>query len=59
MIKSLKLINLIISRKEDWFMTKARREKDRAWTVRKQDQNPHGKVKSFKELSNGVDQEKQ
>ncbi|WP_449621429.1 DUF6254 family protein [Robertmurraya sp. Marseille-Q9965] len=32
-------------------MTKSQREKERAWTVRKQDQNPHGKVKSFKELS--------
>ncbi|WP_338451875.1 DUF6254 family protein [Niallia oryzisoli] len=33
-------------------MTRAKREKERAWTVRKQDQNPHGKVKSFKELAN-------
>jgi len=32
-------------------MTRSKREKERAWTVRKQDQNPHGKVKSFKELS--------
>lgn len=32
-------------------MTKSKREQERAWTVRKQDQNPHGKVKSLKELS--------
>lgn len=32
-------------------VTKNKREKERAWTVRKQDQNPHGKVKSLKELS--------
>ncbi|EWG11726.1 DUF6254 family protein [Cytobacillus firmus] len=32
-------------------MTKSKREKERAWTVRKQDQHPHGKVKSLKELS--------
>lgn len=33
-------------------MTKQKREKERAWSVRKQDQKPHGKVKSFKELAN-------
>ncbi|WP_223881839.1 DUF6254 family protein [Niallia endozanthoxylica] len=33
-------------------MTRAKREKERAWAVRKQDQHPHGKVKSFKELAN-------
>lgn len=33
-------------------MTKSQREKEREWTVRKQDQQPHGKVKSLKELSN-------
>ncbi|WP_237562811.1 DUF6254 family protein [Bacillus dakarensis] len=32
-------------------MTKSKREKEREWTVRKQEQNPHGKVKSLKELS--------
>ncbi|MEW9108906.1 DUF6254 family protein [Cytobacillus gottheilii] len=37
-------------------MTKQKREKERAWTVRKQDQHPHGKVKSFKELSQGKDE---
>jgi hypothetical protein len=40
-------------------MTRNKREKERAWTVRKQDQHPHGKVKSLKELSTGLDQEKQ
>lgn len=34
-------------------MTKSKSEKEREWTVRKQDQNPHGKVKSKKELSEG------
>lgn len=38
-------------------MSKAKSEKERAWTVRKQDQNPHGKVKSFKDLANGVDKQ--
>jgi hypothetical protein len=32
-------------------MTESKREKERNWTVRKQDQHPHGKVKSFKELA--------
>lgn len=40
-------------------MTRNKREKERAWTVRKQDQHPHGKVKSLKELASGLDQEKQ
>jgi hypothetical protein len=40
-------------------MSKAKREQEREWTVRKQDQNPHGKVKSFKELANGAEQGKQ
>jgi hypothetical protein len=33
-------------------MSRSKREKERTWQVRKQDQNPHGKIKSFKELSN-------
>ncbi|WP_010171653.1 DUF6254 family protein [Bacillus coahuilensis] len=33
-------------------MTKSKHEKERQWNVRKQDQKPHGKVKSLKELSN-------
>lgn len=31
-------------------MTKSKREKERSWTVRKQDQHPHGKIKTKKEL---------
>jgi hypothetical protein len=31
-------------------MSKSKSEKERVWTVRKQDQNPHDKVKSFKQL---------
>ncbi|WP_428908825.1 DUF6254 family protein [Niallia sp. Krafla_26] len=33
-------------------MTRSKSQKERQWTVRKQDQNPHGKVKSLKELAN-------
>jgi hypothetical protein len=32
-------------------MTKSKHEKERQWDVRKEDQKPHGKVPSFKELS--------
>ncbi|WP_222860501.1 DUF6254 family protein [Bacillus rubiinfantis] len=32
-------------------MSKAKSQQERQWTVRKQDQQPHGKVKSFKELA--------
>ncbi len=32
-------------------MSKSKRQQEREWTVRKQNQNPHGKVKSLKELS--------
>ena len=38
--------------KEEEMVTKSKREKERAWTVRKQDQNPHGKVKSLKDIAN-------
>lgn len=31
-------------------MTKSKREKERIWDARKSNQQPHGKVKSFKEL---------
>ncbi|MGF2615433.1 DUF6254 family protein [Rossellomorea aquimaris] len=31
-------------------MTKSKHEKERQWNVRKQDQHPHGKVESLKEL---------
>lgn len=32
-------------------MSKSKREEERQWTVRKQDQNPHGKIKSLKEIA--------
>ena len=32
-------------------MSESKHEQERKWTVRKQDQQPHGKVKSFKELA--------
>lgn len=32
-------------------MSKAHREKEREWAVRKQKQKPHGKVKTKKELA--------
>lgn len=34
-------------------VTKSKHEKERQWNVRKQEQHPHGKVSSFKELANG------
>ncbi|MCM3114132.1 DUF6254 family protein [Neobacillus sp. MER 74] len=33
-------------------MSKSKSEQEREWTVRKQDQNPHGKVKTKKQLAN-------
>lgn len=33
------------------YMSKAKREQEREWTVRKQKQKPHGKVKTKKELA--------
>lgn len=32
-------------------MTHQKRRKEAAWKSRKQEQHPHGKIKSFKELS--------
>ncbi|MCD4840137.1 MULTISPECIES: DUF6254 family protein [Neobacillus] len=32
-------------------MSKSKRQREREQTIRKQDQKPHGKVKSFKELA--------
>jgi len=32
-------------------MSKSKSEQEREWTVRKQDQNPHGKVKTLNQLS--------
>lgn len=37
-------------------MTRSKSQKERQWTVRKQDQNPHGKVKSMKQLAKETDQ---
>jgi Family of unknown function (DUF6254) len=37
-------------------MTRSKSQKERQWTVRKQDQNPHGKVKSLKQLAKETDQ---
>lgn len=37
-------------------LSKSKREQEREWTVRKQDQNPHGKIKSLKEISKETDQ---
>ncbi|MDQ0162248.1 DUF6254 family protein [Bacillus alveayuensis] len=31
-------------------MTQSKRQQERQWAVRKQSQNPHGKVKTFAEL---------
>lgn len=35
-------------------MTKSKHEKERQWNIRKQSQDPHGKVKSFEELADEV-----
>lgn len=32
-------------------MTQSQRERERFWKERKQEQNPHGKVKSFNQLA--------
>ncbi|WP_253701338.1 DUF6254 family protein [Bacillus sp. FJAT-29814] len=37
-------------------MSSSKSQKERQWTVRKQDQNPHGKVKSLKQLAKEADQ---
>lgn len=37
--------------KERFYMTQSKRQQERQWTVRKQSQNPHGKVKSFEQLA--------
>ena len=34
-------------------MTESKHEKERKWNVRKENQQPHGKVSSFKELTDG------
>ncbi len=32
-------------------MTQSKKQKERQWETRKEAQNPHGKVKTFEELS--------
>jgi hypothetical protein len=32
-------------------MSKSKSQQEREWTIRKQDQNPHGKIKSLKQIS--------
>jgi hypothetical protein len=39
-------------------MSKSKSQQEREWTVRKQDQNPHGKIKSLKEISKDMGNEK-
>ena len=39
-------------------MTQSKRQEERQWTVRKQSQNPHGKVKSLKELDENTEKNK-
>jgi len=35
-------------------MTQSKGQQERQWKVRKQSQNPHGKVKSFEELAEEI-----
>jgi hypothetical protein len=37
-------------------MSKSKSQEERQWTVRKQDQKPHGKVKSLKQISDETNQ---
>ncbi|MBM7654164.1 DUF6254 family protein [Neobacillus cucumis] len=39
-------------------MSKSQSQYEREWTVRKQNQNPHGKVKSLKQISKETEQGK-
>jgi hypothetical protein len=39
-------------------LSKSKSEQEREWTVRKQDQNPHGKIKSLKDISKEMDKGK-
>lgn len=36
-------------------MTKSKSQEERQWRQRKENQQPHGKVKSFEELGAGVE----
>lgn len=42
--------NMKVKGREDKNMSKSQSQQEREWTVRKQDQNPHGKVKSKEQL---------
>lgn len=35
-------------------MSKSKREEERLWKVRKETQNPHGKVKSLEEIADEI-----
>ena len=40
-------------------MTSSKNRRENAWNQRKQQQNPHGKIKSLEELSREADNNKQ
>lgn len=40
-------------------MTQSKRQEERQWKVRKQSQNPHGKVKSFDQLADEAGKNKE
>lgn len=42
-------------KKELKSMSKKKREEERAWKARKENQKPHGKVKAFAELVEGTE----
>jgi hypothetical protein len=46
-----KEIDHVNNRREVICLTKSKHEKERQWNVRKQEQHPHEKVSSFKELA--------
>ncbi len=39
-------------------LSKSKSQEEREWAIRKQDQQPHGKVQSFKQLAKETEQEK-
>ncbi|MCP8968526.1 DUF6254 family protein [Ectobacillus ponti] len=39
-------------------MSHQKKEKERLWRARKENQQPHGKVKTFAELAEGTDDHK-
>lgn len=39
-------------------MSKSQSEQEREWAVRKQDQNPHGKIRSLKDISKDIGKKK-